>query len=104
MEYWLGVLQAQIPTVMEKAIASEDHSKGTPLAAQINARQRCTHSTTEKRLRVFPVHHHSPEHFVMAAQCHVTRWYARCAKLGNGIHTSVRNTFVHCPVVAHAYL
>ena len=28
MEYWLGVLQAQIPTVMEKAIASENHTKG----------------------------------------------------------------------------
>ena len=28
MEYWLGVLQAQIPTVMEKAVASEAHSKG----------------------------------------------------------------------------
>ena len=28
MEYWLGVLQAQIPTVMEKAIASESHTKG----------------------------------------------------------------------------
>ena len=28
MEYWLGVLQAQIPTVMEKAIASENHAKG----------------------------------------------------------------------------
>ncbi len=33
MEYWLGVLQAQIPTVMEKATASEDHSKGTLFAA-----------------------------------------------------------------------
>lgn len=28
MDYWLGVLQEQIPTVVEKAVASESNSEG----------------------------------------------------------------------------
>ena len=31
MDYWLGVLGAQIPTVVEKAMASEGATSGAPL-------------------------------------------------------------------------
>ena len=48
MEYWLGVLQAQIPTVMEKAIASENHTKGILVVACITpSRVSCEFSKYE---------------------------------------------------------
>ena len=101
MEYWLGVLQAQIPTVMEKATASEDHSKGTLFAAcRVNPHLRCTHSTTNGRLRVFPVHHHSPEHCVAAAQCRGDR----LREMGTGMRASVRSASRALTVVAHERL
>lgn len=30
MDYWLGLLHELIPTVVEKAVASESHSEGAP--------------------------------------------------------------------------
>ena len=49
MDYWLGVLQAQIPTVMEKAIASENHTKGTHIvvACRVEVRLHSAHAVKE---------------------------------------------------------